>query len=110
MMTKQIKIVLDNIQKAKDINFVNSTVDSIITSLHDFPNDVSKMSFDRDKNMSFVKFTLRVSKTGDMVFILIKEWLNLCLETEPNLFISISEIEEKAKTGTTYRFFTYVPN
>ena len=110
MMTKEIKIVVDNIQKAKDINFVNNTIDSIIESMHDFPKEVSKLSFERDKNMSFVKFTLRVSKTGDMIFILIKEWLNLCLETEPNLFISISEIEEKALTGTTYRFFTYVPN
>ena len=109
-MTKEIKIVVDNIQKAKDINFVNNTIDSIIESMHDFPKEVSKLSFERDHNSSFVKFTLRVSKTGDMIFILIKEWLNLCLETEPSLFISISEIEEKALTGTTYRFFTYVPN
>lgn len=108
-MTKQIKIVIDNIKKAKDKNFIDEICNNILDSLNDWENEATKIFFERDKNTFIVKYNLRVSKTGDLLSVLIREWLNLCIETEPNLFISINEIEEHAPKGVTYKIFSYLP-
>lgn len=108
-MTKQIKIVIDNIKKSHDKNFVDEICNNILDSLNDWENEATKIFFERDKNTFIVKYNLRVSKTGDLLACLIREWLNLCIETEPNLFISINEIEEHAPKGVTYKIFSYLP-
>lgn len=108
-MTKQIKIVIDNIKKSNDKNFVDEICNNILDSLNDWENEATKIFFERDKNTFIVKYNLRVSKTGDLLSVLIREWLNLCIETEPNLFISINEIEEHAPKGVTYKIFSYLP-
>lgn len=109
-MTKHIKLRVERILKCADKKYVNDVIDSIIDSLHDFPNTVERIGLERDNDTFIVTFDLRVSKTGDMVFILIKEWLNTIYETEPNAELSISEIEQDSKIGVTYKFFNYVPN
>ena len=108
-MTKQIKIVIDNIRKSHDKNFVDEICNNILDSLNDWENEATKIFFERDKNTFIVKYNLRVSKMGDLLGCLIREWLNLCIETEPNLFISINEIEEHAPKGVTYKIFSYLP-
>lgn len=110
MMTKHIKLIVDRITKAKDKKYVNDTIDSIIDSLHDFPSIVEHIGLSREKDIFYIKFDMKVSKTGDLVFVLVKEWLSTIYETEPKLSISINEIEEDSDRGITYRFFDYVPN
>lgn len=109
-MTKKIRIVIDDVRKSEDANFVNETVNNIIESLYDHPKDVSKILIDKTRNSYIIEFQLRVSKTGDLIFILIKEWLALLLETEHNILISLTETEENADIGITYKFFIYCPS
>lgn len=109
-MTKQIKVIIDNIQKSKDKKFIEEVCNNILESLNDWDKEATKILFEKNKNTFFVKFNLHISKTGDLLSVLIREWLNLCIETEPNLFISINEIEENAPKGVTYKIFSYIPN
>lgn len=109
-MTKQIKVIIDNIKKSNDKNFIEEVCDNILESLNDCNKEATKILFEKNKNTFFVKFNLHVSKNGDLLYILIREWLNLCIETEPNLFISINEIEEHSEKGVTYKLFSYLPN
>lgn len=96
-MVKKIKVVIDNIKKAKDYRFVNSTIDSIIESLHDFPNTIEQIGLHRDTDLFVLNFILHVSKTGDLIQILIEEWLSCILQTEPNINVSIYSSEESDK-------------
>ena len=109
-MTKHIRLKVDKITKGSDVKYINDTIDSIVESLHDFEGIVTKIGIARVKDYFVVTFDLKVSKTGDLVFVLIKEWLNTIYETENNVQISISEIEDNSDRGITYRFFDYVPN
>jgi hypothetical protein len=108
-MTKQIKVIIDNIKKAKDKKFIDEICNNILESLNDWEKEATKIYFEKDTNTFIVKFNLRVSKTGDLLSVLIREWLNLCIETEPNLFISINEVEEHSERGVTYKIFSYIP-
>lgn len=109
-MQKHIKVTVDNIKKCKDKKFIEEICNNILEALNDWDRETSKILFEKDKNTFIVKFNLQVSKTGDLLSVLIREWLNLCIETEPKLFISINEIEEHAKQGVTYKIFSYLPN
>lgn len=109
-MTKHIKLRIERITKCKDKKYVDDVIDSIIDSLHDFPNTVEKIGLCRNKDMFIVKFDLKVSKLGDLVWMLVKEFMSTIYETEPLIELSISETEDKAQTGITYKFFTYKPH
>ena len=109
-MTKKIKVIIDNIQRACDKRFIDEICNNILESLNDWNKEVSKIFFEKTKNTFIVKFNLHISKTGDLLSVLIREWLNLCIETEPKLFISINEIEEHSEKGVTYKLFSYLPN
>jgi hypothetical protein len=109
-MTKHIRLRIERITKCKDKKYVDDVIDSIIDSLHDFPNTVEKIGLCRNKDMFIVKFDLKVSKLGDLVWMLVKEFMSTIYETEPLIELSISETEDKAQTGITYKFFTYKPH
>jgi hypothetical protein len=106
MMQKRIKLILENITKAKDKKYVNDTIDSIIDSLHDFPYAVSNIGFHRDKDIFYVKFNLRVCKTGDMVWCLIQEFLSCVVQTENKVNVTIDSVEE-GEVGITYKLYAY---
>jgi len=108
-MTKHIKIRIDRISKCKDKKYVHEIADSMIESLHDFPTTASKIGIFRDTDTFIVKFDLKISKTGDLLWILIKEFLSCIRQTEDEAELSISEIED-GETGVTYKLYNYIPN
>lgn len=93
-MTKHIKLRIERILKCADKKYVNDVIDSIVDSLHDFPNTVERIGLERDNDTFIVKFDLKVSKTGDHLLILLEEWLSCILQTEPNINVSIFSHEE----------------
>ncbi len=109
MMQKRVNVRIEQIKKANDKIYIYDTLDTIIDTLHDFEKIVSNISFFREQNVFLLKFELKISKTADILWVLIKEFLNTIYETEPNLEISISEIDEGCERGTTYKFFNYIP-
>ena len=109
IMTKRVRLTIDNIKKADDRQYVNEIYESILNSLYDFENTISNISLLKSNDTSVITFNVKVSKMGDLVLVLIKEFLSCLLETEPNIGISISEIEEGERKGITYRFFNYIP-
>lgn len=105
-MTKKIKVIIENIQRAKDKHYVNDTIDAIVDSLHDFPNTISNIGLYRDKQTFYTTFNLKVSKIGDMAFVLIQEFLSTIVQTENKVDITIDSVEEN-NIGTTYKLFNY---
>lgn len=105
-MTKQIKVIIEHITRARDKKYVNQTIDNIIDSLYDFPYAVSNIGFTRDKDLFYIKFNLKVCKTGDMVWCLIHEFLSCIVQTENKVNITIDSIEE-GEIGTTYKLYAY---
>lgn len=105
-MTKQIKIVIDNIKKTKDRNFVDEICNNILESLNDFPYTVSNIFFEKDKDMFYIRFNLKVCKIGDMVFCLIQEFLSCIIQTEEKINVTIDSVEE-GEVGTTYKLYAY---
>ena len=105
-MTKRIKVIIENIQRAKDKHYVNETIDAIVDSLHDFPNTISNIGLYRDKQTFYTTFNLKVSKIGDMAFVLIQEFLSTIVQTENKVDITIDSVEEN-NIGTTYKLFNY---
>lgn len=105
-MTKQIKLIVENIYKSQDKRYVSDTLDAIVDSLTDFKQTVSNIGLHRDENTFYVKFKLKVNKMGDLVWILCKEFLSCIKQTEPKLDIQIDEVEEDGN-GTTYKFYSY---
>ena len=106
-MTKKIKVIIENIQRAKDKHYVNDTIDAIVDSLHDFPNTISNIGLYRDKQTFYTTFNLKVSKIGDMVFVLIQEFLSCIKQTEQNVDITIDSVED-GNVGVTYKIYSYI--
>ena len=103
-MQKRINITADNISKAKDKQYVFYTYELMLKSLYDYQDIVTKIFFDKTCS----SFTLSCKK-GDMLWILMKEFLSTILETEDKVAISISEVDEGCKSGIIYKFYNYVP-
>lgn len=105
-MTKRIKVIIENINKAKDKRYVNDTIDAIVDSLHDFPNTISNIGLFRDKTTFYTTFNLKVSKLGDMCWVLINEWLSCIVQTEEKVDVTIDSVEE-GEVGITYKLYAY---
>lgn len=102
-MTKDIEIKARNIKKARDKKYCFETYESILSSIFDF-DCVYNLKFDKDPDGFNIQCTLKVSKSADILWILIKEWLSTIIETEPNVGITITEIESESNFGVTYSF------
>lgn len=105
-MTKKIKVIIENIQRAKDKHYVNETIDAIVDSLHDFPNTISNIGLYRDKQTFYTTFNLKVSKIGDMCWCLIQEFLSTIVQTANKVDITIDSVEE-GEVGITYKLYAY---
>jgi len=108
-MTKRIRLTCDNIKKANDKDFVFKTFDNMIDALYDFESVTSNLRFDKTNNSFIIMVTLKISKTADMLWVLLKEYMSLLRESENNINMSITEIDEGSDTGITYKIFSYVP-
>ena len=105
-MTKRISVMVENITKAEDQNFVYYTIDSIIDTLYDWEGVVTQIHFDRTPSSFAIFFHLKVCKDGDLLWVLLKEFLSTILETEENVDITIDEVEEDGN-GMTIKLFKY---
>lgn len=107
LMTKEIEINADNIRKAKDKRYVFDTYENIIDSIFDF-DCVSNLTFEKDNNSFHIKFDLVVCKSGDLLWVLIKEFLSCIKQTEEQVQLQIDEVEPDG-IGMTYRLLKYTP-
>lgn len=107
IMTKEIEINVKRIKKAKDKTYVFYTYENIINSIFDY-DCVSKLKFDKDTDSFHIEFDLKVCRGGDLLWILIKEYLITILETEANVDIEIMEREQKG-IGVVYKMYRYTP-
>ena len=107
LMTKDVEIKASNIKKARDKKYVFDTYENILDSIYDF-NCVSKLKFDKDTDSFHIEFDLKVCRGGDLLWILIKEYLITILETEANVDIEIMEREQKG-IGVVYKMYRYTP-
>lgn len=105
-MEKQLMVEVTNINNAQDKKFCFETFDSIINSLLDFEGIATKIRFNKTDDAFDIRFNLKVCKTGDMIWVLIKEFLSCISQTEENVNIIINE-EENDQYGTTYKFLRY---
>lgn len=108
-MIKNIRIRIDSINKAKDKPYVNEVCDNILESLYDNDSIVSGIGISRQPNFFYLTFALKVSKTADILMVLIREWCSCISQTEENIAIVINEIEEDGQ-GISYRLYKYIPN
>lgn len=108
-MTKQIKIIVDKIDKADDKKYVTEIIDSILEALYDFPNTVTQINLHRDDEVFYTTFKLKVSKLGDMIFVLMTEFLSCIVQTEPKVDVTIDAVEDDGN-GITYRLYSFKAN
>ena len=97
MLTKKITIAIDNLDKADDKAYCNDAIDGIIDTIFDFPSYVTNISLDKTNAHVYIKFDLGISHTGDMVEILIIEWLSTISQTENKVQTKIKIEEEESK-------------
>lgn len=107
LMSKEIEIKVTNIKKSKDRKFIFETFENIIESLFDY-DCASNLKFNKDDNSFNIDFMLQVCKSGDMLWILIKEWLVLILESEQYVDVEITE-REQSGIGIVYKMYRYTP-
>jgi hypothetical protein len=103
LMTKEIELKARNIKKARDKKYCFDTYEDILSSLFDF-DCVSNLSFDKDIDSFNIRCTLKICKSADILWILIKEWLSTIIETESDVAITITEIENGNNFGISYSF------
>ena len=107
LMTKDIEIKARNIKKAHDKKYCFETYESILSSIFDF-DCVSNLKFDKDPDGFNIRCTLKVSKSADMLWILIKEFMSCIKQTEEQVELEISEREQEG-IGVTYKLYAYTP-
>lgn len=107
IMTKEIEINVKRIKKAHDKKYCFETYESILSSIFDF-DCVSNLKFDKDTDSFHIEFNMKVCRGGDLLWILIKEYLITILETESNVDIEITEREQKG-IGVVYKMYRYTP-
>ncbi len=108
LMTKQITVTVTNISKTKDKKYIFETYENILNSILDFTSITSNVSFEKDKDYFKIDFMMKISKTGDILWILIKEFLSCIKETEDQVQITIDEVEQNG-IGMTYKLYRYTP-
>ena len=106
-MTKEIEINVKRIKKAHDKKYCFETYESILSSIFDF-DCVSNLKFDKDTDSFHIEFNMKVCRGGDLLWILIKEYLSTIIETESNVDIEITEREQKG-IGVVYKMYRYTP-
>ena len=109
LMTKKITLIVDGIKKANDKPYIFDIYSTILTSLNDYFGTASNIFFDKTEDSFIIKFTLKVCRTGDMLWILFKELLQCIRESEDKVDISISEVEQNG-LGTVYKLYKYKAN
>lgn len=107
LMSKEIEIKVTNIRRSKDKKYIFETFENIIESLFDF-DCASNLKFNKDDNSFNIDFMLKVCKSGDMLWILIKEWLVTILESEQYVDVEITE-REQSGIGIVYKMYRYTP-
>jgi hypothetical protein len=107
LMTKEIELKARNIKKAHDKKYCFETYESILSSIFDF-DCVSNLKFDKDQDGFTIRCTLKVSKSADMLWILIKEFMSCIKQTEEQVELEISEREQDG-IGVTYKLYAYTP-
>ena len=107
IMTKEIEINVKRIKKAHDKKYCFETYESILSSIFDF-ECVSNLKFDKDTDSFHIEFNMKVCRGGDLLWILIKEYLSTIIETEANVDIEITEREQKG-IGVVYKMYRYTP-
>ena len=107
LMTKELEIKVKRIKKAHDKKYCFETYESILSSIFDF-DCVSNLKFDKDTDSFHIEFNMKVCRGGDLLWILIKEYLSTILETEANVDIEITEREQKG-IGVVYKMYRYTP-
>jgi len=107
LMEKDIEIKARNIKKARDKKYCFETYESILSSIFDF-DCVSNLKFDKDPDGFNIRCTLKVSKSADMLWILIKEFMSCIKQTEEQVELEISEREQEG-IGVTYKLYSYIP-
>jgi len=107
LMTKFIEIKARNIKKAHDKKYCFETYESILSSIFDF-DCVSNLKFDKDQDGFNIRCTLKVCKSADMLWILIKEFMSCIKQTEEQVELEISEREQDG-IGVTYKLYAYTP-
>ena len=105
-MTKRIKIKVSEIDKAKDKNFVFYIYESLLNNLLYENKSVSHIYCLREKNEWNIEYTLKIGRMGDLTWCLMRENLYLIAETEPNVIISIIDIEDEG-TGVIFNLRPY---
>lgn len=105
-MEKRLMVEVSNIGLANDKKFVFETFDNIINSLLDYEGIATNISFNKSADSFDIRFNLKVCKTGDLIWVLIKEFLSCVNQTEENVSIIINE-EEDSQYGTSYKFLRY---
>lgn len=105
-MTKQMMIVGENLKSAKDKNYIQYTYDNIINSLLDYEGVATHIEFDKNDDTFKIKFNLKICKHGDLLLVLILEYLKTILETEDNVNITVNE-QEQSTRGIIYRIYKY---
>lgn len=106
-MTKELEINVKRIKKAHDKKYCFETYESILSSIFDF-ECVSNLKFDKDTDSFHIEFDMKVCRGGDLLWILIKEYLSTIIETEANVDIEITEREQKG-IGVVYKMYRYTP-
>ena len=100
-MTKRIKVKITNIEKAKDKNFITYIYESLLNNLLQDNPAVSHVYCLREPNECNLEYTLKVGRQGDFTWCLMRENLYLIAETEPDVAITIIDIEEEG-TGVVF--------
>jgi len=107
LMTKEIELKARNIKKAHDKKYCFETYESILSSIFDF-DCVSNLKFNKDQDGFNIRCTLKVCKSADMLWILIKEFMSCIKQTEEQVELEISEREQDG-IGVTYKLYAYTP-
>lgn len=99
-MTRRIKVKISNILKAKDKKFIDYIYESLTDDLLG-NKSASHFFFDKNPDEFLFEFTTKICKEGDVAWTLMRESLYLIAETEPNVAITITDIEEEG-TGVIF--------
>lgn len=106
-MQKRLELCADDINHARDKSFVNFVYESLIDIILS-NSESSDLDFCKNAKSFKISFNLRVSKEGDLLWMLCKEFMSLIKQTEEKVQLQINEIEEDGD-GTTYKIFKYIP-
>lgn len=106
-MYKELTIEANNIKKSRYKEFVFSSYENIIHSIFEY-NCVSKLKFEKEDESFRISFNMKISKEADLLWILIKDYLASIIETDDQVQLEITEIEQNGTT-IVYRLYNHTP-